>query len=72
MRPQFEVALRGEDIGRAVGVELVRVLEIRDAANMEPLFRWCPYTMLFASEKSAAFAADRKMDRTWRPMFAGR
>ena len=32
------------------------------AANMEPLFRWCPYTMLFASEKSAAFAADRKME----------
>ena len=29
---------------------------------MEPLFRWCPYTMLFASEKSAAFAADRKME----------
>ena len=31
------------------------------AANMAPLFRWCPYTMLLASEKSAAFAADRKM-----------
>ena len=29
--------------------------------NMEPSFMWWPYTMLFASEKSAAFSADRKM-----------
>ncbi len=56
------VVRRGrEHVHDAVAVERVRVAEIGEGENMEPLFRWCPYTMLFASEKSAAFAADRKM-----------